>query len=162
MTTADAAERFLGRGRAVRDGILDARAEAAQGAGGDEGHDDEGRRQGQDDDEQRRAEQEQDDDRADEAQRRGQQRRQRLREHRAHLRDVARKAGDELADPSPHVEVKLERDEPLEDLGAEAGDDALADDAKRPGLGERRDRKDEGQAHEDEDELVEVHPRHRH
>ncbi len=122
------------------EGVLDARAEASQGSREEHGHDDERGRQGQEDDQQRGAQQEEDDDGAHEAERRREQRGQRVRQHHAHLGDVAREARDELADPPLDVEVELERDEALEDLVAEAGHDALAHDPEGPGLDQRRSR----------------------
>ena len=151
----DTAERFFsGRGRG-RDRVLDAGREPAQGPREDDRDDDHRRRQHEDDQEQVRAEQEEHHDGAHEAQHRREQRGQRLREHRAYLGHVAREARDELAHPAAHVEVELERDQAIEDLCAQAGHDALADDAQRPGLGEAGHRQHERDAHEQEQDAVE-------
>ncbi len=135
--------------------VLHASGQLSQRAGEDDGDDDDGRRQRQDDQQQVGAEDEEHDDGTGETEHRREQRGQRLRQHRAHLGDIARQAGDQLAHTATDVEVKLQRHQPIEDLGTHAGHDALTDDAQGPRLHEASDGQDQRDQRQHEQQLVE-------
>ena len=143
---ADPGEHLLGRRGAAGDHVLDLGADPLERPAEDDGDRDERRREEQDDQQQGGAEGEEDDHRADEPDHRRQEAGDRLGQHRADERHVAREARDELAHATLAVEVERQRHEASVQLAADLGHDALADHAQEPGLDEARDRLDAGRA----------------
>ena len=153
---ADPRERLFRRGRAAGDRVLDLGADPLERSTEDDRDGDQRGREQQDDEQERRAQREQDDDRADEPDDRRQQARDRLGQHRADERHVARQARDQLADAPAGVEVERQGDQPPEQLAAELRDDPLPHHAQEVGLDEPADRLDAEQGDEHHDQPVQA------